>query len=152
MSVDLADFVRTGVFGPVARGATQAEVVAAFGQPQVLTPARRSYPTMLVYGDVEIRLRADSVTAVVLDLPPDRPPESPIATTGLWPPEQRTPDSIAALLAAAGVAWSTDDLMSEPDQPVWVTEHEVHLAFQDGQLHRTGAYVTDRPRYRPPTR
>jgi hypothetical protein len=139
--VDLEEFLVTGVFGPVGRGATQADVVAAFGEPQYLTRARRSNPAMLLYGDVEFRLFADRLTAIVFSLEPGRPLESPIDSHGLWPQSRRAIEIIDALLTERGVTWSLDTLLSEPDAPIWITDRNVNIGFQDGHLHRAGAYA-----------
>lgn len=139
--VDLEEFVVTGVFGPVARGASQADLVAAFGEPRFITYARRSTPAMLLYGDVEFRLLADRLTAIVFSLEPGQPLDSPIVSRGLWPQSRRSLGSVAALLADAGVSWTVDTLLSEPDAPIWITDRNVNLGFQDGHLHRAGAYA-----------
>jgi hypothetical protein len=137
--VDLSEFVRTGAFGPVSLGARQDDVVAAFGPPLILTPAHRSYPSMLVYGAVEFRLRADRVTTIALDLGPGERPDSPIEVRGLWPATERTTAAVDQLLTADGVTWRLDKVMSEPGAPVWVTDRGVHLAFTDDHLRRVGA-------------
>src|SRR5262249_121865 len=100
-----------------------------------------STPAMLLYGDVEFRLLADRLTAIVFSLEPGQPLDSPIVSRGLWPQSRRSLGSVAALLADAGVSWTVDTLLSEPPAPIWITDRNVNLGFQDGHLHRAGAYA-----------
>jgi hypothetical protein len=145
--IDLEAFVASGRFGPLAPGASTADIIAAFGEPDHLEPARKSYPATLLYGEVEFRLRADRLVTVAFSLAPEAPPDAgAIEVEGLWPPEARTIDAIAALLRSNGVAWERDETMSavldDPQSPVWVTERGVHLGFLNGALQRVGAVYT----------
>jgi hypothetical protein len=112
-AVDLDAFVVSARFGELRPGASTQEIVGLFGEPDTHEPARRSTPAALLYGGVELWLRADRLASVAFTLPPDRPLDAgPIDVTGLWPPQARTLEAITGLLAANGVAWARDEVMS----------------------------------------
>ncbi|HET9143100.1 hypothetical protein [Actinophytocola sp.] len=141
-TVDLESFVVEGRFGTIGLDATPEQVVEAFGAADHLEPYRRSTPMTLLYGDdLEFRFHRRHLTAVSLGLPDHGPPGTgPIDTTGLWPPDRRAMATVRSRLAAAGVSWRLDPIMTKlydgDDSQAWVTENGVHLSFFEGLLGR----------------
>ena len=140
MIVDLAEFLVSGQFGPLGSGAKLLDIRRAFGEPDVLTPSRKSYPTMLVYGDVEFCLRNDRLTVITISLTAELPSTpATMKLRGLLAPSERRLDLVAQLLKERGVSWRLDAIMSEESSPVYITARGVHMAFNDNTLVRAAA-------------
>jgi hypothetical protein len=137
--IDFEKFLLFGSFGSIDRGANQELIIQTFGEPDILTPARKSYPTMIVYGDVEFRLRKDILTGIALSFEQEELdlPET-MAFENLPNKQERSFQSIEKLLKLNRVNWTKDDLMSfeDEDQLAYVTEREVYLGFTGGILVR----------------
>ncbi len=113
------------------------------GEPEVFTPAYKSYPTMLVYGDLEFRFRNNSLETITITF----------GKNGARVPVQvnleqfqsvagRRFVAIEQLLKQRLVTWKRDDIMSDSDQEVYITKHDVHLAFHEGLLTKVGIVYT----------
>jgi hypothetical protein len=138
--IDFKEFLVSGNFGPISSGSSCDEILQKFGEPEILTPARKSYPTILVYGDLEFRLRQDRLSAIALSLE-NEILDLPITITFDQNLIDRERDfqSIKGLLELRGVSWKLDTIMSDDNQPVYTTEKSVHLAFSDKGLTRVVA-------------
>jgi hypothetical protein len=137
--IDFEKFLLFGTFGSIDKGANQELIIQTFGEPDILTPARKSYPTMIVYGDVEFRLRKDNLTGIALSLEEEQPdlPET-MAFENLPNKQERSFQSIEKLLEINRVNWTKDDLMSfeDEDQLAYVTGAGVYLGFTNKNLMR----------------
>ncbi len=137
--IDFYDLVVHGTVGPISRQATSTEVVNCFGEPDVHTPARKSYPEIIVYGDIEFRLRENQLRVVALTLGNETPrlPNN-ITVGGLPSTAERSRQVIEELLQNNEVVFEQDSVMSDEAQDVIVTGHGVHLVFVDQILVRVG--------------
>jgi hypothetical protein len=127
--IDFEKFLLFGTFGSIGKGANQELIIQTFGEPDILTPARKSYPTMIVYGDVEFRLRKDNLTGIALSLEEEQPD---LPKTMAF---EHLPNK---LLEINRVNWTKDDLMSfeDEDQLAYVTGAGVYLGFTNKNLMR----------------
>lgn len=131
--------VISGVIGSMPRNATYAEIVSSIGEPEIHTPARKSYPEMLVYGELEFRLRDGHLTVATLSIEGDEPElPSNVQLSGLPRRRDRSLESIKELLGQNAISYKRDAVMSDESQDVLVTEVGVHLVFVDQQLVRIG--------------
>jgi len=55
MTIDFFELLTTGVVGNFQGGESKEEVVNLIGEPEIYTPERKSYPTYIIYGDLEFR-------------------------------------------------------------------------------------------------
>lgn len=114
-------------------------VLAVLGEPEIFTKAYKSYPTMLVYGDAELRFRNDVLEIITITFGPQGAKLPPQLDVGAFQSmESRSFPLIEALLKQQKVGWKKDTIMSDEDQEVYITEHEVHLAFYKGVLTKVG--------------
>jgi hypothetical protein len=137
--INFEKFLFSGTFGSIDKSANQELIIQTFGEPDILTPARKSYPTMIVYGDVEFRLRKDILTGIALSLEQEELDLPETMTFESLPDRQeRNFQSIENLLEINRVNWTKDELMSfeEEDQLAYVTERGVYLGFTGGILVR----------------
>lgn len=118
-------------------------LVDLFGEPEIFTPAYKSYPTMLVYNDLEFRLRNNKPEVMTIRFSQQGAlVPAPIALDQFQTPESRHFSAIEALLKQQQVQWEKDEIMSDADQEVYITEHGVHLAFHEGILTKVGVVYT----------
>lgn len=136
---NLEELIVTGRLGRLTHGATIGEIVSFLGEPEIHTRARKSYPEMLVYGDLEFRLRGGRLYLIALNvnsqdarLPTELAPFIQQSRGGL------TSTVITNLLDTHGVAYVTDPVMSSGAQTVLITSNGVHLSFDEGVLRRIG--------------
>ena len=139
MSIDFWKFLLLGSLGNIGRGATRADIEREFGPPSVFTPARKSYPTFMVYGDLEFHLRADQVTLATLTFT-EGPPQLPegITIDGFPPETERRFENIRKELLTRNIRWERDEIMSDEWQQVFRTERGVHLVFGARVLGKLG--------------
>lgn len=128
--IDFEELVISGKLGPIGEGANQEMIIKHFGTPEIFTPARKSYPMMLVYGDLEFRLRNNRLKTISLWLLED-PPNLPDTLTLDHLPSKfsRTVNVIEEILKEHQVQWKKDLIMSDEEQLVYITEKNVHLVF-----------------------
>jgi len=114
-------------------------VLSFFGEPEIFTPAYKSYPLMIVYGDLEFRFRNQNLETITITF----------EENGTQLPSQidhkqfdfalrRELNAIEDLLKQYHVTWKKDEIMSDSEQVVYITEHNVHLAFYKGLLTKIG--------------
>ncbi|WAC09595.1 hypothetical protein [Dyadobacter pollutisoli] len=140
MEVHFEIFIASGRFGSLSARSSSSDIRRAFGEPDIFTPARKSYPMMLVYGDVEFVLRNDRLTFAAISLlkkVPSLPPT--MILHGSVGASERCVDKVKEMLVRRGISWTLDVIMSEEGAPVFVTEKRVHLAFTQNILQRVGA-------------
>ena len=114
-------------------------VLAVLGEPEIFTKAYKSYPTMLVYGDAELRFRNNVLEIITINFGPEGaqvPPQ--LDVEAFQSIESRSFSLVEALLKQQKVGWKKDTVMSDEDQEVYITEHEVHLSFYKGVLTKVG--------------
>jgi hypothetical protein len=116
-------------------------VFASLGEPEIYTPAHKSYPTMLVYGDLEFRFRHDNLEIVTITFGKSGA-QIPIQIDidQFKPEKNRRFAVIEKFLKQKQVTWKRDEIMSDSEwnQEVYITEHNVHLAFHKGILTKIG--------------
>lgn len=121
------------------RGLSPESIRDILGEPEIFTKAYRSYPTMLVYGDAEFRFLNDVLRIITITF----------GTNGAQVPVQidlepfpslkeRSFAVVEELLKQHRVGWEKDNIMSDEDQEVYITEHDIHLAFYEGVLVKVG--------------
>jgi hypothetical protein len=110
-----------------------------FGEPEILTPARKSYPMILVYSDLELRFREEKLTTLTVVFKGNEtqlPAQIDLEQFSIDANREFT--AVEALLKRNHVTWKKDEIMSDLEQVVYVTEHNVHLAFYKGLLTKIG--------------
>lgn len=114
-------------------------VIKFLGEPEIFTPAYKSYPAMLVYGDLEFRFRNNDLEIITITFVQNSTQvPAPINPGELQLPAGRSFGSVKTLLDQKQVSWEKDEIMSDPDQDVYITKHHVHLAFHKGILAKMG--------------
>lgn len=137
--IELKKIIIEGEIEQINAQTTEEDILSLFGEPEIYTPARKSYPLMLVYGDIEFRFRERKLTSFTLTLREDAsgiPKE--IDCSSLGSTYNRTFDGIFELLRNHKVEWKKDEIMSDSDQLVYITDKQVHLAFCNDILVRFG--------------
>ncbi len=122
---------------------TADELLTFFGEPEIHTPAHKSYPAMLVYGDLEFRLRNQRIDVMTITFGKHitRLPAR-IHSGSYEMASNRSFQAIEALLNLKNVSWEKDEIMSDTDGEVYFTKHGVHLAFNNGILTKIGVVYT----------
>lgn len=114
-------------------------ILSFFGEPEIFTPAYKSYPLMIVYGDLELRFREEKLTTLTVVFKGNEtqlPVQMDLEQFNIDANREFT--AVEALLKRNDVAWKKDEIMSDLEQVVYVTEHNVHLAFYEGFLTKIG--------------
>jgi hypothetical protein len=137
MVIDLEKFIITGVLAGIEPGSSKDDIVSMFGTPEIDTPQYKSYPSILVYGCIEFRLRNNRLGTVAIDLS-DAPLNLPKGAE-LVSISKLCRTRIEGLLEKHGLKWKLDELMSEEGTPVIFTMKGVHLAFKGETLVRAVA-------------
>ncbi|WP_289140977.1 hypothetical protein [uncultured Brevibacillus sp.] len=114
MTIDFLELLTTGVVGNFQGGESKEEVVNLIGEPEVYTPERKSYPTYIIYGDLEFRLRKNRVETIIITLN-DETLNIPSSIKMRNFPERNLlkVDFIKGLLTENGVSWEQDSIMSD---------------------------------------
>jgi hypothetical protein len=71
--VHFEEFIASGRFGSIDGASSCEQIIQSFGEPDVFEPARKSYPTFLVYGDLEFCLRQNRLRVATLSLKYSKP-------------------------------------------------------------------------------
>ena len=137
--IRFVDVIVAGSLGDLPECATTDDVIAFLGSPEIHESARKSYPEMLVYGDLEFHARAGQIQEAFISLAGDAFQIRGTAKFEEVPPrEERTLARILALLSEAEVGFAMHAIMSDEDQTVIITTNHVHLAFYEDVLTRIG--------------
>lgn len=136
--INFKDFLTKGKFGLIEAGATSKNILDWLGEPQIFTPARKSYPTMIIYGDLEFRLRKDKLTVLTIVLNQEFPnfPNSIDLSTFL---RKNKIEEVMEILETNNIQWQLDKVMTFKPQTVYITDKKVHLVFIDNMLVKLGA-------------
>lgn len=114
-------------------------ILAFLGEPEIFTPAYKSYPTMLVYGDLEFRFRNHGLEIMTITFEQNETQvPAPINIEQFQSISGRNFQVIEELLKQKQINWKKDEIMSDSDQEVYITENNVHLAFHEGILTKVG--------------
>jgi hypothetical protein len=138
--IDFEKFLISGTFGPIDRNSNYELIIESFDEPEAITPVHESSLLMILYGDLEFRLREGRITMISLLLKEDQPilPKS-ISLENLPIREERTFEFVERLLKENRVNWEKDDFMSDEYQLIYITEKGVHFAFGDDVLGRVAS-------------
>lgn len=132
MIVNVATFLTTGMLRGVEPGCSRESILSTFGEPDIHTPQRKSYPEMLAYECVEFRLRNNLLCAIAVDLEHETSGESAVVEDL----NTLDRDCVENTLRRAHVGWRIHELMSDEDTQVLITENSLHLAFRQNRLTR----------------
>jgi hypothetical protein len=138
--INFEKFLISGTFGPIDSNSNYELILENFGEPDVITSTHESSLLMILYGDLEFRLREDRITMVSLLLKEEQPilPKS-ISLENLPIQEERNFKFVERLLKENRVTWEKDDFMSDEYQLIYITEKGVHFAFGDDILGRVAS-------------
>lgn len=130
--IDLTNFLIHGELLGVRPGDSEDDALKKLGPPELYEPARKSSPAFVLYGPLEIRVRRKRVTYVGL-LVRDYQVLGE-GQTSLGDATIPDYDEIRQILQRAGVSAFLDQLMSDDQQTVIVTDRKVHMAFDEEDL------------------
>ncbi|MBI1185568.1 hypothetical protein GC194_14975 [bacterium] len=132
--MDFEHLITTGDIKGIDTSKDPDATITALGEPDIFTPAYKSYPTMLVYGDLELRFRNNLLTVVTLTLDEIgcRLPEK--VCMHIPKPTDRTIASIQQILQKNDIFWQVDKLMTDEHQKVFITNNGINLVFVNGVL------------------
>jgi hypothetical protein len=138
--IDFEQFLILGNFGSINKSSSYELILESFGEPDVITPVHESNLLMILYGDLEFRLREGYITMISLLLKEEQPtlPKT-ISFENLPIQEKRNFEFVEALLKENKVDWKKDDFMSDEYQLIYITEKGVHFAFGEEVLGRVAA-------------
>lgn len=139
----LEQFIVKGKTSIIQMGCSHESILKNFGKPEIFTQAYKSYPMMLVYGDLEFFFRSNALDTVTLNLSRNKvdiPKGFDIEPFDVI--SNRSFIILENLIRTNKVAWEIDLIMSDEDQLVYVTEKNVHLAFYNNYLTRIGVQAT----------
>jgi hypothetical protein len=146
--INIREFIVAGRLGSIDENSNCYQIIQNFGEPDILEPARKSYPTMIVYGDIEFFLRHDRLITITLSLKNLKPnlPNTMTFKKSLKQ-EEKTILAIEKLLEQQELTWHKDKITSDEDESfiVYITERGIHLGFLNGILVRIAATYTESP-------
>lgn len=130
--IDINDFILTGKLGPIGIGDTPDVVRGILGEPNLHEPAKKSFPEFFLYGALELRFRSDRLDYISLEIKFDRD----IKLISLFNHKivfKKNKDEIIKLLLSRKIDYSVDQIMTDENQTVIVTNKNVHLAFDSNE-------------------
>lgn len=137
--IDFEKLIVAGKIAQISKGYSHKWIIENFGEPDILTPAQKSYPMMLVYGDLEFRFRNDRLETATLTCEENIPQLPNRIIIKHFPSQSnRTAKAIEEILKKNQIGWKKDLIMSDEDQQVYITDKDVHLAFSEGILTKIG--------------
>ncbi|WP_289137704.1 hypothetical protein [uncultured Brevibacillus sp.] len=130
MTIDFLELLTTGVVGKFQGGESKEEIVNLIGEPEIYTPERKSYPSYIIYGDLEFRLRKNRVETIVITLHDETLKMPSSINMENFPKRNFLKfEFVKGLLTEKGVSWEPDVLMSDQYQVNYISEKGVHFAF-----------------------
>lgn len=141
--MDFENLITTGNIEGIDTSKDPDATTASLGEPDIFTPAYKSYPTMLVYGDLELRFRNNVLAVVTLTLDESgcRLPEK--VCLDIPKPADRTVASIKQTLQENGIFWEVDKLMTDEHQKVFITKNGINLVFLNGVLEKIAVIIKE---------
>ena len=134
--IDFIRFVLLGELGQLGAGDGSETIFRLFGDPEIYSPERKSYPSIVLYGDLEFRLRNDHLTYVSISFYRNNPSISAsVKLINFLDEAERHVDSVIALLRRNNIKFHQDTRVNISDrQLTLLTENNVYLGFNDGIL------------------
>ncbi|MED1747184.1 MULTISPECIES: hypothetical protein [Brevibacillus] len=142
ITIDFWELVTIGIERIFKGSESEEKIIELLGEPEIYTLERKSYPTFMIYGCLEFRLRENKLETVVitfneeeLNLPNrmviENIPERQMLKT----------DFIRKILVDKGVKWTLDSIMSDEYQENYISEKGVRFVFdlvESGVLSKIG--------------
>ncbi len=138
--IRLDDLLISGNENEKLKNMNANEIIQYFGEPELLEPERKSYPMMLVYGNLEFRIKNNKLGFLGFNLPSEKDNNYPIEFgLGIFKSEEnRKFKAIEEQLSIENVFWKKDIVMSDEYQQNYVTNRNSHLVFHQKILARVG--------------